>query len=349
MGHAPGRAAAHGARPRPAAVPAGTPPGLLGGGAAGPGGGSEAMQAPGGGAPLLSPEDGDRLLLDGEDQQGYLELYRRAYGRHLDVAYPPAYVALASLALSSGAIPFWLAVLLVPACFVLGVNLVLVRGGWGQRQGRAGQGRASGCSCLTPAQPANASPPPACSPPLHAGGGIPPGLIPFSRFPAAMVGSLEVLSVTTFVVQVSRMLWRGRHGACVLVTLMPRKRRWLPALAAGCWASHAWVPLSQVLPWLAQELRWSCLLLIVLSAAFLTLHLRRATCPCLLRTRCDCCCSVPGAAAPATAAPAGGCSAHRPLPPVYCCAVLCCAGPSNWTWDTSRPRATPRRWPPHSA
>lgn len=135
-----------------AAVPAGVPPGLLGGvhsghtgmppgaashaaavaagaAAAGPSPAGHGMLAPGAAAPgAQAPTAGDSLLLDSEDQQGCLELYRRAYGRHLDVVYPPAYVAGASLALSSGLLPFWLALLAVPGCFVLGVQLILIKG-----------------------------------------------------------------------------------------------------------------------------------------------------------------------------------------------------------------------------
>lgn len=86
-----------------AAVPAGAEPGLLGQ-AAVPSGGSHTSAAllPPGAGPLpaaaaaeagaagtLGPGAGSRLLLDGEEQQGCFELYRRAYGRHLDIAYPP--------------------------------------------------------------------------------------------------------------------------------------------------------------------------------------------------------------------------------------------------------------------
>lgn len=71
---------------------------------------------------------GGLLLVEGEEQQGCFELYRRAYGRHLDAAFPPAYVAGAALAFSSGFLPFWLGLLLVPAGFVLGVQLLLVKG-----------------------------------------------------------------------------------------------------------------------------------------------------------------------------------------------------------------------------
>jgi hypothetical protein len=75
-----------------------------------------------------SAADAEALLLDGEEQQGCFDLYRRAYGRHLDYIFPPVYVAFASLVLSSGLLPFWVALFLVPACMVLGVQLVLVKG-----------------------------------------------------------------------------------------------------------------------------------------------------------------------------------------------------------------------------
>jgi hypothetical protein len=84
----------------------------------------------GGGAPAGGQQSGDEqcLLFDGEDQQGCFDLYRRAYGRHLDAAYPPLYVATVSLAFWSGLLPFWLALLLVPAGMVLGLHFILVKG-----------------------------------------------------------------------------------------------------------------------------------------------------------------------------------------------------------------------------
>lgn len=79
-----------------AAVPAGAEAGLLGQLAVPPGGthSIDGMLPPGAGplpaaAAEAGPGAGGRLLLDGEEQQGCFELYRRAYGRHLDAAYPP--------------------------------------------------------------------------------------------------------------------------------------------------------------------------------------------------------------------------------------------------------------------
>lgn len=85
-----------------ATVPGGVEPGLLGQPAVLPGGphAGAAMLPPGGGplpaaaaeagfAGVPGPAAGSRLVLDGEEQQGCFELYRRAYGRHLDAAYPP--------------------------------------------------------------------------------------------------------------------------------------------------------------------------------------------------------------------------------------------------------------------
>ena len=128
-----------------AAVPPGLPPGLLGNGmpglppgaaAAAAAGGMPGMPGlpgmpPGAAAPPATPPPapGSQLLLDGEEQQGCIELYRRAYGRHLDLVYPPAFVAAAALALSSGAVPFWAALLLLPLCFMLGLNFIVVKGG----------------------------------------------------------------------------------------------------------------------------------------------------------------------------------------------------------------------------
>lgn len=159
-----------------ATVPPGLPPGLLGNGmpglppgaaAAAAAGGMPGMPGlpgmlPGAAAPPATPPPapGSQLLLDGEEQQGCIELYRRAYGRHLDLVYPPAFVAAAALALSSGAVPFWAALLLLPLCFMLGLNFIVVKGS-----------------------------------------GMPPSLVPFSRFPAALVASLEVLVVATFFLQ----------------------------------------------------------------------------------------------------------------------------------------------------
>ncbi|KAL4457408.1 hypothetical protein ABPG75_012273 [Micractinium tetrahymenae] len=125
-----------------AAVPGGAEPGLLGQPAVLPGGGphgSAALLPPGAGlhpaaaaeagaAGPLAPATGSRLLLDGEEQQGCFELYRRAYGRHLDVAYPPVYVSAVTLAMWSGALPFWVALLVVPAGMILFMHLVLVKG-----------------------------------------------------------------------------------------------------------------------------------------------------------------------------------------------------------------------------
>jgi hypothetical protein len=114
------------------AVPPGMPPGLLGGGggSAGSGGGSMLPPGAGGGAPAGGQQPGgeEGLLFEGEDQQGCFDLYRRAYGRHLDAAYPPLYVATISLAFWSGLLPFWLALLLVPAGMVLGLHFILVKG-----------------------------------------------------------------------------------------------------------------------------------------------------------------------------------------------------------------------------
>ena len=117
-------------------------------------GSSGAMLPPGGeaaGAPAavtttassgLADEasSGWSVLVDEERAQGCVELYRRAYGRHLDVAYPPLYVAAASGALASGLLPLWLALLLLPAGFVLGTYLLLIKGERGSGRGRA-------CSC----------------------------------------------------------------------------------------------------------------------------------------------------------------------------------------------------------
>lgn len=111
-----------------AAVPQGMPPGLLppGGGAAhAPPGAAAGPQC---GDGTCGHDHGGGLSLEGEEQQGCLELYRRAYGRHLDVVYPPTFVAGASLALASGALPFWAALLLAPLCFVLGVKFILIQG-----------------------------------------------------------------------------------------------------------------------------------------------------------------------------------------------------------------------------
>ena len=129
-----------------ATVPPGLPPGLLGNGmpglppgaaAAAAAGGMPGMPGlpgmlPGAAAPPATPPPapGSQLLLDGEEQQGCIELYRRAYGRHLDLVYPPAFVAAAALALSSGAVPFWAALLLLPLCFMLGLNFIVVKGAW---------------------------------------------------------------------------------------------------------------------------------------------------------------------------------------------------------------------------
>ncbi len=136
-----------------AAVPPGMPPGLLGNGmpgllpgpAAAAAGAAAAGAAPAGGMPGMphmpgfppgaggppaspTPAAGSRLVLDGEEQQGCIELYRRAYGRHLDLVYPPIFIAAAALALSSGAVPFWAALLLLPLCFILGLNFIMVKG-----------------------------------------------------------------------------------------------------------------------------------------------------------------------------------------------------------------------------
>ena len=109
------------------AVPPGMPPGLLGSLAAANGGGGGGMMLPPGASSAPAPSS-DVLLLDSEDQQGCFDLYRRAYGRHMDFIFPPVYVAAASLALWTRLLPFWLALLLVPLGFVLGVQLVLVKG-----------------------------------------------------------------------------------------------------------------------------------------------------------------------------------------------------------------------------
>ncbi|KAL4853541.1 Ankyrin-1 [Chlorella vulgaris] len=130
-----------------------------------------------------SAADAEALLLDGEEQQGCFDLYRRAYGRHLDYIFPPVYVAFASLVLSSGLLPFWVALFLVPACMVLGVQLVLVKGA-----------------------------------------GIPAPLVPFSRLPVALVGSLEVLAVATFVLQIQPWVtdwpWRSLAFAVLAVAFL---------------------------------------------------------------------------------------------------------------------------------
>lgn len=134
-----------------AAVPPGLPPGLLGDGMPGvPAGAAAAAAAagsmhsmpgmpPGAAGPPAGapPAAGGWLLLDGEEQQGCIELYRRAYGRHLDLVYPPIFLAAAALALSSGAVPFWAALLLLPLCFVLGLRFIVVAGGAGAFEGRA--------------------------------------------------------------------------------------------------------------------------------------------------------------------------------------------------------------------
>ncbi|PSC69063.1 S-acyltransferase 23 [Micractinium conductrix] len=117
-----------------AAVPPGMTPGLLGGPALPPGAavphapGGSAMLPPSGGGGGEAHSSSGELSLGGEEQQGCFDLYRRAYGRHLDVAYPPAYLACASLALWSDILPFWLAALLLPAGMVLLVHLLLVKG-----------------------------------------------------------------------------------------------------------------------------------------------------------------------------------------------------------------------------
>ena len=90
--------------------------------------GGSAMLPPSGGGGGEAHSSSGELSLDGEEQQGCFDLYRRAYGRHLDVAYPPAYLACASLALWSDILPFWLAALLLPAGMVLLVHLLLVKG-----------------------------------------------------------------------------------------------------------------------------------------------------------------------------------------------------------------------------
>jgi hypothetical protein len=135
---------------------------------------------PGAAGPPASPPPtaGSQLLLDAEEQQGCIDLYRRAYGRHLDLVYPPAFVAAAALALSSGAVPFWVALLLLPLCFILGLNFIVVKGS-----------------------------------------GMPPGLLPFSRFPAAMVASLEVLVVATFFLQMLPWLTELRWSCMVFAAL----------------------------------------------------------------------------------------------------------------------------------
>lgn len=52
-------------------------------------------------------------------------------------------------------------------------------------------------------------------PRAHAGSGMPPGLVPFSRFPAAMVASLEVLVVATFFLQASPAVLQGWIAALI--------------------------------------------------------------------------------------------------------------------------------------
>lgn len=91
------------------------------------------------------------------------------------------------------------------------------------------------------------------APPPRAGSGMPPSLLAFSRFPAAMVASLEVTVVATFFLQASPVLWMSRllhqsqlcnggqpGGDCCGHFLHPGKR--------CCWAVGASKPAVQQLP-----------------------------------------------------------------------------------------------------
>eukprot|EP00887_Chlorella_sp_A99_P002890 scaffold6.g2890.t1 len=62
-----------------------------------------------------------------EDEQGWLELYSRAYLRRLDAFYPPLFVALAAAFFWAGMLPFWAALAALPLFFLLGIHCLLVK------------------------------------------------------------------------------------------------------------------------------------------------------------------------------------------------------------------------------
>ena len=72
-----------------------------------------------------------RLDLAGveEAEQGWLELYSRAYLRHADAFYPPVFVGTAVAAFWTGLLPFWLALPGLPLLFAAGIHWVLIKGG----------------------------------------------------------------------------------------------------------------------------------------------------------------------------------------------------------------------------
>ena len=88
------------------------------------------MVAPGSTTAAAAPHaDGRECgLLDEEEGQHWLTLYRGAYLKHADVYLGPAFTATAALLLWSGTMSFWVALWLLPLLFALAVKVLLVEG-----------------------------------------------------------------------------------------------------------------------------------------------------------------------------------------------------------------------------
>jgi hypothetical protein len=89
-----------------------------------------AMMAPPGAAEPAEKagDDCERGLLQEEESQQWLSLYRVAYSKHADAALGPVFTALVAAMFWAGALPFWAAVLLLPPLLLAAVHLVLVKG-----------------------------------------------------------------------------------------------------------------------------------------------------------------------------------------------------------------------------
>ena len=84
------------------------------------------MAPPGAGFPLPPPQDENLGLLDEEEAQDWLVMYRGAYLRHVDIVFGPVFVFLISLLFNSGLLPLWVALWLVPMLLMICVRVVLV-------------------------------------------------------------------------------------------------------------------------------------------------------------------------------------------------------------------------------
>lgn len=91
---------------------------------------SEAMTAPGAHTHASShvPNSSSAGLLDEEESQSWLSLYRSVYLRKADMFIGPVLTALAASLFWAQVLPFWVALWLMPSLMLLSVHFVLAKG-----------------------------------------------------------------------------------------------------------------------------------------------------------------------------------------------------------------------------